>query len=161
MPAPTKHDDMKTIYTLLLVLSLFSTLSQGAELTGLWTEYDEDTKNPEALIRIEKLPDNSYAGTIEKILVPTGSDAPTCKNCPGELKDKPLIGLRILSGLKQTGKLKYEHGEITDPDEARTYHCIINMKEDGASIVVTGYLGFNWIGHSEVWRKSAASATQQ
>ena len=127
----------------------------AAELAGLWQEYSDDTGALEALIRIEKLSDNSYAGKIEKILPEsTENSGLTCKGCPGNFRNKPLLGLRILSGLKRKDGLNFTGGEILDPDDGKIYQCNIRLSKDGSTIEVTGYLGFNWIGHSEIWKKS-------
>ncbi|MCX7192599.1 MAG: DUF2147 domain-containing protein [Proteobacteria bacterium] len=127
----------------------------GGELAGLWTEYNDDTGNPEALIRIEKVAGGSYEGKIERVLPDTAENAALlCTNCTSNLHNRPLLGLRILSGLKRRDKLTFEEGEIIDPDDGKVYRCNIRLSEDGNTIEVTGYLSFNWIGHSEIWRRA-------
>lgn len=130
-------------------------LAWGGELAGLWQAYDDHTGNLEALIRIEKLPDNSYEGRIEKIF-PDSENITVliCSNCTGNLHNQPLIGMRILSGMKVKDKLNFEGGEILDPDEGKTYHCQIRLSDDDKQIQVTGYINFNWIGQSEIWRRA-------
>lgn len=149
---------MKTIinpWICIIFLCLFSTSASAAELTGLWQEYNDDSEKLEALIRIEKLTDNSYAGKIEKLLPESaGNSALICTDCPGDFRDRPLTGLRILSGLKRKNRRTFEGGEILDPDDGKLYQCSIRLSEDGNTIEVTGYLSFNWIGHSEIWRRS-------
>lgn len=149
---------MKIFYNLLiyiLFLTAFAAPAWSAELAGLWQEYNDDTGNLEALIRIEKLADNTYAGTIEKILLASaGNSELLCTNCPGNLHNRPVLGLRILSGLKRKDKLTFEGGEIIDPDDGQIYRCNVRLSEDGNTIEVTGYLSFNWIGHSEIWRRT-------
>ena len=129
----------------------------AAELAGLWQEYSDDTGALEALIRIEKLSDNSYVGKIEKILPETAQNAGlTCKDCPGNFRNKPLLGLRILSGLSRQDGLTFSGGEILDPDDGRIYQCNIRLSKDGNTLEVTGFLGFKWIGHSEIWKKAGS-----
>src|ERR1035437_5013944 len=154
----TSGNKMRIFYNLLIYiifLSAFSAPAWSAELTGLWQEYNDDTGNPEALIRIEKLSDNTYEGRIEKILPDTvENSALICISCPGSLRNHPLLGLRILSGLKRKDRLTFVEGEIIDPDDGNKYRCNIRLSEDGNTIEVTGYLTFNWIGHSEIWRRT-------
>lgn len=149
---------MKTILNRLIYiifLSAFSAPVWSGELAGLWQEYNDDTGEIEALIRIEKTADNTYEGRIEKILPDTAENAAlVCTSCPGNLRNRPLMGLRILSGLKRRDKLAFEEGEIIDPDDGNKYRCNIRLSEDGKTIEVTGYLSFNWIGHSEIWRRT-------
>lgn len=149
--------DMRIFYNILIFLIFmysFALPARGVELTGLWQEYNDDTGNPEALIRIEKAADSSYEGTIQKILPATAENSTLlCTQCTGSMHNRPLLGLRILSGLKRRDQLNFEDGEITDPDDGNTYRCNIRLSEDGKTIEVTGYLSYNWIGHSEIWRR--------
>lgn len=141
--------------TAFFFLLTFSSIAWGGELAGLWQEYDDDTGNLVALIRIEKLPDSTYDGKIEKILSVHGENPESvCGRCTGSLHDHPLVGLRILSGMKRAGKLSFEGGEILDPDDGKTYRCRIRLSDDGNTIEVTGYLNLNWIGQSEIWRRA-------
>jgi uncharacterized protein (DUF2147 family) len=129
--------------------------SAHADITGLWQEYDDDTGKIDALIRVIKKPDNSYEGVIEKVIQEPGvASDPLCTHCTGDLHNRPLLGLRILWGMKRHDKLHYEDGEILDPDDGKTYHCSIRLAEDGKSLQVTGFINFSWIGQSEIWRRS-------
>ena len=140
--------------TILMLLSAFSTFAWGGELTGLWEEYNDDTGKPEALIRIENAHDDIFEGRIEKLLPDTAENAATiCKVCPGDLRNRPLLGLRILSGMKRKSALVFDDGEIVDPDDGKTYRCQIKLSEDGNTLKVTGYIGVSWIGQSEIWRR--------
>lgn len=137
-----------------ILLCTISPLAWGGELAGLWQEYNDDTGNIEALIRIEKAPDNTYEGKIEKILISNAENAAlACTHCTGALHNRPLLGLRVLSGLKRKDNLIFEGGEILDPDDGKTYRCRIRLSEDGNMIEVTGYLSINWIGQTEIWRR--------
>lgn len=134
---------------LLLVLS---PLAWGSNLSGLWQEYDDDTGKLAALIRIESEPDGSYSGIIEKVFPTTGDVAETrCVHCTGDLHNRPLLGMRILSGMKRKDKLNYEGGEVLDPDDGKTYRCHMQLSEDENTLNVTGYINIVWIGQSEIW----------
>lgn len=145
---------MKRFVALLFICTISCSV-RGGELAGLWQEYNDDTGNVEALIRIEKLGNGSYEGIIEK-LIPESLENKhlLCTHCPGNLHNRPLLGLRILSGLKRHDEQFFQEGEILDPDDGKLYRCNIRLSDDGNSIEVTGYLSFNWIGHSEIWRRA-------
>ncbi len=147
------HGSLGIAFILLLTAP---TMAWSGDLAGQWQEYDDDTGKVVALIRIEKLPDNTYEGTIDKMLLTDTSEnaEPICRLCPGALRNHPLSGLRILSGIKRKDKLNFEGGEVLDPDDGKTYRCRIQLSEDGNSLEVTGYLSINWIGHSEIWRRA-------
>lgn len=137
------------------ILLLFAASNAWADLTGLWQEYDDDTGKLAALIRISKRPDNVYEGVVEKVVENSGGNAePLCTHCLGELHNRPLLGLRILSGMKRKDKLHYEGGNILDPDDGKTYKCHIQLSEDENTLQVTGFINFSWIGQSEIWRRS-------
>jgi uncharacterized protein (DUF2147 family) len=139
----------------LILLFTISMPAWSAELTGLWEEYNDDTGNVDALIRIKKLSDNTYEGTIEKILPDSVENSKlTCTHCQGGLRNQPLLGLRILSGMKRKDTENYAGGEVLDPDDGETYSCHIRLSADGNSIEVTGYLSLYLIGQSEIWRRA-------
>ena len=138
-----------------MLLFAISSPAWGWELAGLWQEFDDHTGNLEALIRIKKLSDNTYAGKIEKIFPDKPENAAmVCSACTGSLYNQPLLGMRILSGMKRKDRLTFEGGEILDPDEGKVYQCRIRLSEDGNTIEVTGYVNFVWIGQSEIWKRA-------
>jgi uncharacterized protein (DUF2147 family) len=145
---------------LFVLIHILSFNVYGVELSGLWQEYDDDTGKPEAIIRIDKVGD-IYEGTIERLLLKINSNTPQrCTKCEGELHNRPLLGLRILSGLNRKDTLFFEGGQIIDPDDGRIYRCEIKIL-DANSIKVTGYLGFHWLGESEIWRRLNAAGGQK
>ena len=139
----------------LVLLFSISSLAWGGELAGLWQEYDEDTENLEALVHIEKVSDGTYEGKIEKIFPDTvENSALICTHCKGSLHDHPLLGLRVLSGMKRKDELNFEGGEILDTDDGKTYQCRIRLTEDGNIIEITSYINLDKIGPPEVWRRA-------
>lgn len=137
-----------------MLLLTIPALAWSGELAGIWQAYDDHTGNLEALIHIKKLSDNTYEGKIEKIFPDKPENAAmVCSSCTGSLNNQPLLGMRILSGMKRKDKLTFEGGTILDPDEGKTYQCRIRLSEDGKTIEVTGYINFVWIGQSEIWQR--------
>ena len=139
-----------------MILFMISTRSWGGELAGVWQEYDDDTGKLVALIRIAKLPDATYEGKIEKVIpeTPAGNPDPVCGSCIGTLHNHPLVGLRVLYGMKRRDGQSFTGGVILDPDDGKSYQCRIRVSEDNKTLEVTGYLGLNWIGQSEIWRRA-------
>jgi uncharacterized protein (DUF2147 family) len=148
---------MRLFYRTVLACTLlftFSPFAWGGDLVGLWQAYDNHTGNLEALIHIKKLPDNTYEGIVEKIYPDKPENAAMiCSDCPGSYYNKPILGMRILSGMKRKDKLTFDGGNILDPDEAKVYQCRIQLSEDGKTIQVTGYINYVWIGQSEIWQR--------
>lgn len=130
-------------------------LAWSGELAGLWEEYDDNTGSLSAMIRIKKLPDDTYEGRIEKIFPDTVENSTlVCTHCDNDLRNRPLLGLRILTGMKRLNERIYEGGKVLDPDDGKVYSCRIRLSEDGNVIEVTGFLSLNWIGQSEIWRRA-------
>jgi uncharacterized protein (DUF2147 family) len=139
---------------LIILLLAWSTSAWCDSLSGLWQEFDDDTKQPAALIKMEMQPDGTYQGVIEKIFPTGGSDAELrCTHCRGNLLNQPLVGLRIVSGMRRKDGSSFEGGSILDPDDGKTYHCRMQLSEDGNALKVTGYPNVAWIGQSETWRR--------
>lgn len=137
-----------------MLLLTIPALAWSGELAGIWQAYDDHTGKLEALIHIKKLSDNTYEGNIKKIFPDNPESAAiVCSSCPGSLSNQPLLGMRILSGMKRKDKLTFEGGTILDPDEGKTYQCRIRLSEDGKTIEVTGYINVVWIGQSEIWQR--------
>jgi hypothetical protein len=144
----------KTVFLLLPLLfsHLFAHQAWGADLSGLWQEYDDDTGKLNVLVRIKKTADGGYDGSVEKVLFKPAKPADLlCVKCPGELHNHPFLGLPILKGMKRKNELVYDDGTVLDPDDGTIYPCRIELSQDGNSLQLTGYASITWITQSEVW----------
>ena len=64
---------------------------------------------------------------VEKIFdQPDDDPAHLCKACEGERKDKPIIGMNFLWGLKKDGD-QYAGGEILDPKNGKIYRAKMKL----------------------------------
>jgi uncharacterized protein (DUF2147 family) len=143
------------LQTILLAVSICSGLPMlvcAAELSpvGHWQLLDEETERPYAIVEISESK-NEYLGHIRKIFPQPGETAnPLCTKCSGEFKDKPMLGMQIMSGLQRVGN-HYDHGVILDPDEGKTYSCQIKILEDGKKLAVLFYIGSALFGYPDTW----------
>jgi uncharacterized protein (DUF2147 family) len=87
---------------------------------------------------------------IEKGLHEYDSPDDVCIKCRGELKNKPLLGMTIMQGMKQNGDA-YEGGKILDPDNGKTYRCKLKLDETGNKLEVRGFIGISLFGRSQTW----------
>ena len=81
-----------------------------------------------------------FNGKIVWLKNPTeadGSPAIDSNNPDAKLRSRQLIGLNMLSGLKQKGG-EYSGGSIYDPGNGKTYNC--SMKVEGDILKVRGSL---------------------
>ena len=87
--------------------------------------------------------DSGMIGKIEKALDPDAKPGTVCDKCTDERKDKPLIGMAIIRNAKQSAddKALWDGGDITDPDNGKTYKLRLKPLDGGKSLEVRGYIG--------------------
>lgn len=117
---------------------------------GLWKSIDDATGKPKALIRISEN-NGELSGKIEKLFrAPEEDQNPLCVKCEGALKDQPVIGMTILSGLKKDGE-EYSGGQIIDPANGKVYKSKLTVVDDGQKLNVRGYIGMPMLGRTQTW----------
>ncbi len=135
----------KLLFT--LVLSLFSVMS-FAQIEGKWKTIDDETKQPKSIVEIYKKSDGKYYGKISQLLIKP--ENANCVNCKDDRKNKPILGMEIIRGLKKDGN-EFTGGTITDPKTGKTYKCTIIR--NGDNLNVRGYIGLSIIGRTQTWQK--------
>jgi len=118
---------------------------------GFWKTIDDVTGEPKAIVEIQDI-DGSFKGIIRKTFSKPG-DKSTCELCPGDKKDKPIVDMEILWGLKKDGN-EYVGGEILDPKNGKTYKAKLELIEQGKKLKVRGFIGFSLIGRTQVWHRA-------
>ena len=94
-------------------------LAESTSPIGLWKNIDDASGKPRALIRIAES-NGTLQGKIEKVFPGPSEDRnPKCEKCEGALKNEPVIGLVILSGLKKDGA-EYTGGKSSIRTMARS-----------------------------------------
>ena len=117
---------------------------------GTWKTVDDRTGKVRALVAIWENNGKLY-GKIERLIDPDPNlPNPQCIYCVGELKDKPVIGLRILWDLRKNGD-QWSGGKVLDPESGKSYRCIIAMQDSGKTLRVRGYIGFSLFGRTQYW----------
>jgi uncharacterized protein (DUF2147 family) len=129
-----------------LVLSLFGIMS-FAQIEGKWKTIDDETKQAKSIVEIYKKGDQYY-GKVSQLLVKPAN--PNCVECKDDRKNKPILGMEIIRGLKKDGN-EFTDGTITDPKTGKTYNCTI--KRNGDKLNVRGYMGVSILGRTQVWQK--------
>jgi uncharacterized protein (DUF2147 family) len=117
---------------------------------GLWRTIDDKTNKEKSLVRIVEQ-NGELRGTIEKLFrAPNEDPTPNCDKCEGEKKNKPVIGMMILTGMKKQGE-EYAGGQILDPADGKTYKCKMWTSEGGKRLNVRGFIGVSMLGRTQVW----------
>ena len=142
---------MRTRILLLIALGLISTLAAANENpVGLWRTIDDKSGKEKSLVRVVES-NGQLQITVEKLFREPGEEPnPLCDKCPGEKKNKPVIGMQIGSGLKKDGDV-WSGGEILDPQNGKTYKCKVWLEDKGKKLNVRGFIGVSVLGRTQVW----------
>ncbi|BDD01713.1 DUF2147 domain-containing protein [Persicobacter psychrovividus] len=103
---------------------------------GRWITVDEVSGEHKAIVEIYQQ-DGLMFGKIVDILV--GDKDILCKECPGDQKNQPLLGMVIIKSMKQQGDT-WAGGEILKPENGKMYDG--KIWREGDHLMVRGYLGF-------------------
>ncbi len=115
---------------------------------GLWKTFNDD-RQPTALVRISET-GGVFSGKVEKILL--GDPAIKCAACPADdpRKDKPVLGMTILQGLKKDGD-DYAGGTVLKVAEGRIAKAELRLTDGGQRLELTGRVGL--FSKKAVWAR--------
>ena len=141
--------------------NLFATLSLAllagvahaqATPAGVWKTVDDETKKEKSLIRITDS-GGVFSGKLEKLLDPATAPDAVCEKCSDERKGKPLLGMTLVKGVRQSDgdKALWDGGEILDPNNGKTYKVRMTPAEGGKTLAVRGYIGAPLLGRTQTW----------
>ncbi|MFM6906962.1 MAG: DUF2147 domain-containing protein [Acinetobacter tjernbergiae] len=135
-----------------LILSVMSSLSFAEDITGMWQSIDDKTGAPKALVEIRKEANGAYVGKIVKITPRAGyTPKETCVDCPAPYTNKPILGLDVMTGLKQGEGLNYVNGRILDPNSGKVYSMKAKLSSNGKRLHLRGYVGVSVLGRNQIW----------
>ena len=141
---------MKYITFFALLLGALLTAQASDSPVGLWRTIDDKTGKEKSLVRVVEV-NGEFKDSIEKLFrEPHEEQNPNCDKCPGDRKNKPVLGMTIMTGLKKTGS-EYEGGEILDPANGKIYRCKMWTAEGGKKLNVRGFVGVAVLGRTQVW----------
>lgn len=122
--------------------------ADAASPLGLWQTVDDHTGQPRALVRIYEQ-DGHLFGRVEKSFTP-GAEHRVCEQCKDERHGQPMLGLTIIRNLHQDGE-EWVGGDILDPDNGSVYRCKLHLDDNGAKLMVRGFIGISLLGRSQTW----------
>ena len=117
---------------------------------GKWKTIDDVTGEEKSIVQVYEENGIVY-GKIIEIFNPENRNK-TCTECTGKLKNKPLLGMVFLYGLKKDGK-ECNDGNIVDPKTGKEYDCYIEL-EDQNTLKVRGYVGISIAGRTQYWKSA-------
>ena len=151
-----------SLFACLFILSLTAGSLQAQniadKIVGFYTTYDDDGQES-SQIQIFKTDDDKYHGKIVWLKEPLENGKPLLdsKNPNKALRNEPIIGLELITGLKYDPKSQeWVNGSIYDPDNGKTYNCFIRFdSNDDTKLNLRGYVGKAWmgLGRTTTWIK--------
>ena len=132
---------------LMLIATFMTGTIYAQDLTGTWQQIDDKTGSPKALIEIRQDSNGTYAGKI-----PGYTPQKTCNKCPAPYTNQPILGMDVLTGLKQVGdSVNYEKGRVIDPLTGKIYDAKVRLSSNGKRLTLRGYVGVSALGRSQTW----------
>ncbi|MFY8018606.1 MAG: DUF2147 domain-containing protein [Inhella sp.] len=118
---------------------------------GVWKTIDDKTKAEKAQVRVIET-GGVVSGKIEKLLAPGANQEAKCDKCSDDRKDKAVIGMEIIRGVKKDGDV-WTGGTILDSAEGKVYKVKMTPIEGGKKMEVRGYVGAPMFGRTQVWQR--------
>jgi len=142
---------MKHLTFIAFLLCTFPAFGQINSIVGNWKTIDDKTGEEKSIVSIYKGDNDLYFGKIEKLFLnPDGK----CVNCKGDLKDKPILGMVILTDMKVKGD-KLDGGYILDPANGEKYNATITFEKSSGKLKLRGSLDkLGVLGRNQYWVKA-------
>lgn len=141
---------MKAWKVLLMVIMTMSFLSLAQaipSIEGNWISKDDQTGEKRAVLKLF-VENGTLNGRIERVF-PKPGDSGICSVCPGAFKDKPILGLPIVWGLKEKKAGAWSDGHILDAQTGKIYRVKMTVKKN--KLFVRGFVGVALLGRTQVW----------
>jgi uncharacterized protein (DUF2147 family) len=132
-----------------LMLASGSAMAQAQTPMGVWLHDNQR-------IQIEISPcENALCAKIVWLKFPNdarGMPRVDSRNPQAGFRERPLLNLTVLEGLRQTGDNSWEDGKIYNPDDGGEYRARMSIGSDG-SLLVRAYLLIPLFGRTFVWTR--------
>ena len=140
---------MKKAFLTLLLLTITVSINSQT-IFGKWHSTNDETGEVDSVIEMYKKDGKAYAKII-KINDPERQKA-VCEKCEGVNKNKPILGLEILTGLEKDGD-EWSGGEILDPRNGKVYNCYIKLVKPN-KLKLRGFIGLALFGKTKYWKRA-------
>lgn len=139
-------------YVVGVAAALLASVSFAAEIDGTtWRTTDDETGKPKAIVKFQKQSNGTYSASIQELLDPNAKTV--CTECKGNQKNKPMVGLQVVTGLKQVKPNQFEGGSILDPKKGKTYKLSGELKNNAKTFDLRGYIGISLAGRTQTWQR--------
>ncbi len=135
-----------TIAAIMLALLPISVRAQEPALIGVWLY-------PNQRFEVAIVPcGEQLCGKIAWLKSPAdaqGQPRMDCKNADPALRQRPLLGLTVLQGLRQVDENTWEDATIYNPDDGTSYSATLSIASDG-TLHMRGYEFIALLGRTVV-----------
>lgn len=69
------------------------------------------------------------------------------------LRERPIIGLQIVNGLRYAGDERWDSGTIYDPETGKTYKSKATLADGGETLKLRGFIGISLLGRTSQWKR--------
>ena len=95
-----------------------------------------------------------FTGRIEKLLAADTKPDAKCDKCEDDRKDKPIVGMEIVRGVKKgDSEGLWDGGTILDSVEGKVYKVRMQPADGGKKLEVRGYIGMPMLGRTQTWTR--------
>jgi uncharacterized protein (DUF2147 family) len=124
--------------------------ASGADVRGLWVDQRDPGKRKVG-VWIEDC-EGQLCGRIVWLRKPLSGGRPKQDkhNPDARLRDRPLCGLRILTGFRRAGDGVWNAGQVYNPNDGRTFSSTMTLEGDGG-LRIRGYVGAALFGKTVDW----------
>jgi len=137
-----------TKYLLIFLVNVMSFTSFSQTIEGVWKTYDDETGEHKSDVKIYKKDGKLYGKVVKLHVVDDLDVVATCFRCTDYRKDKPILGMLVMSGLKQSGDEWVADDALLDPENGKTYDGEVWL-ENYNKLAVRGYIG--WFYRTQYW----------
>jgi uncharacterized protein (DUF2147 family) len=137
----------KSILFSLVVFFTISNSIQSQSIIGKWKTVDDETGKAKSIVEIYEKSGKIYGKIVDILDVEKKNKS--CSECSGEDKNKPILGLILIKGLRKDGS-EYTDGQILDPKSGKLYNCLISLQTND-QLKVRGYIGISMFGRTQYW----------
>ena len=141
--------NMKKKFTIFLLIAFSSTMN-AQTIFGNWLSKNKDTGTIDSVIKVYKKDGKVVAKIIE--IKDTSRQDAVCELCEGRNKNKPILGLIILTGIEKQDD-EWSGGTILDPRNGKVYQCYIKLVKPN-KLKLRGYIGISLFGKTAYWERA-------
>ncbi|MDG2436875.1 MAG: DUF2147 domain-containing protein [Polaribacter sp.] len=129
---------------------IITTSINAQNIFGKWHSTNENTGEVDSVIEVYKKDGKAFAKVVD-IKDAARKDA-VCEKCGDENKNRPILGLNILTGLEKDGE-EWSGGNILDPRNGKIYKCYIKLIKPN-KLKLRGYIGLALFGKTAYWERA-------